>query len=103
MDGSFLLFKVNIVCGEAKKGNAAAAMAMNTMIVGLTSYYVTVHLAGLVPSSFLLEIMILAVGTISGAAAGYLASVIWNKCLKHLISVGTLLGVPARGHATSDA
>ncbi len=84
VDGSFLLFKVNVVRGEAKKGNAAAAMAVSTMIVGLTSYYATVHLAGLVPSSFLLEIMILAMGTISGAAAGYLASVIWNKYLKDL-------------------
>ncbi len=82
VDASFILLKMD----AAHSGNITIklviAMTASTMVVGLASYYVTVHLTGLLPSSPLLEIMILVAGIINGAVAGYLASLIWNSYLK---------------------
>lgn len=82
VDSSFLLLKIDVAYSKAMTIKVVTAMTASTMIVGLSSYYMTVHLTGLLPSSPPLEIMILFVGTINGAVAGYLASLIWNRYLK---------------------
>ncbi len=82
VDSSFLLLKIDVAHSETITIKLVTAMTTSTVIVGLASYYVTVHLIGLLPSSPPLEIMILVAGTINGAVAGYLASLIWNSYLK---------------------
>jgi hypothetical protein len=59
-----------------------AAMAISAMLVGFSSFYVSVQL-GLVPRNPLLEVIIMGGGTVSGALAGYVTSVLWNKHLKN--------------------
>jgi hypothetical protein len=83
VDFSFLLLKISahVAYGKTLTIKLVTAMTVCTLIVGLASYYVTVHLTGLLPRSLSLEIMILVAGTINGAVAGYLASLIWNNYL----------------------
>lgn len=82
VDGFFFLFKVDIADGKVKTSRLVAAMTLSTMLVGVSSYYATAYLAGLVARNPLIEILILVTGTISGSIAGYLASLVWNKHLK---------------------
>ena len=84
VDSFIYLFKVDIVAGEVEAGRLVAAMTLSTMLVGVLSYYVTVHLFDLIPRNPSMEAIILVMGTISGAVAGYLASVVWNKHLKNV-------------------
>ncbi|MCK4478273.1 hypothetical protein KAU88_07080 [Candidatus Bathyarchaeota archaeon] len=84
VDAFFLLFRIDVAHGEVKATKVMTAMTMSTSLVGFTSYYVTVHLMALIPRSLPLEVLILVMGTISGAVAGYFASLIWNNHLKNL-------------------
>ena len=84
VDGFFFLFKVSTAEGRVETGSLVVAMTLSTMLVGVLSYYVTVHLMGLMPQNPLLEAFILVMGTISGTIAGYLASTIWNRHLKNV-------------------
>ena len=79
VDACFSFLKINVAKGEVKTAKLVTVMTLSTMLVGLISYYVTVHLMELMPRSLMIEIMTLVVGTLSGAVAGYLASFIWNK------------------------
>jgi len=80
VDGCFFLFRVRSTEGKVGTARLVVAMTLSTMIAGLSSYYVTVIL-GLVPRNLPLEIIILFAGTLNGAIAGYLTSIIWNKYL----------------------
>ncbi len=84
VDGFFFIFKVNVAEGDVETRRLVASMTVSTALLGLISYYATVFLFGLVPRNPVLEISILVIGTTSGAVAGYLASVIWNKHLKNV-------------------
>jgi len=82
VDFFFTLLRVSIVGGEVKTVRLVTAMTISTLLVGGASYYVTVHLMELIPSNIFMEVVILVAGTISGAAGGYLAKVIWSKYLQ---------------------
>lgn len=82
VDFFFTLLRVSIVGGEVKTVRLVTAMTISTLLVGAASYYATVHLMKLIPSNILIEVVILVAGTISGAAGGYLAKVIWSKYLQ---------------------
>jgi len=84
VDAFFLLFRIDVAHGEVKATKVVTAMTMSTSLVGFASYYVTVRLMALIPRSLPLEVLILVMGTISGAVAGYFASLIWNNHLKNL-------------------
>jgi hypothetical protein len=83
VDGFFIIFKVNPVGGEVKTVRLVASMTLSTALVGFLSYYVTVFMLGLLQRNLVLEVSILAIGTLSGAVAGYFTSIIWNKYLKN--------------------
>jgi len=79
VDSFFFLFKVDIVEGRVKASRLIAAMTLSTLLAGISSYYTTAHLTGLVPRNLVTEIAIMIVGTVSGSVAGYLASIVWNR------------------------
>jgi len=83
VDGFFFIFKVNTEKGEVKTGRLVASMTVSTGLTGFLSFYVTTLGFGLVPRNPVLETTILVVGTLSGSAAGYLASIIWTKRFRH--------------------
>ncbi len=82
IDGFFYLFKVNIKDGRVRSSRLVVAMTLSTMLVGLSSYYMSVSME-LLPRNPIMEVSILVAGTLSGAAAGYFAAIIWNKHLKN--------------------
>lgn len=83
VDSFFLLFKVNPDEGKVKVVRLVASVTLSTALVGFLSYYVTVFMLGLLQRNLVLEVSMLVIGTISGAIAGYLTSIIWNKYLKN--------------------
>jgi hypothetical protein len=84
VDGLFFAFGVNMPGGGVNTTRMVAAMTLATVFVGVSSYYLTTHLIRLIPRNLAMEIIILVVGTISGALAGYLTSAIWNKYLRNV-------------------
>lgn len=83
VDGLFFALGVDML-GEVNTTRMVAAMTLATAFVGVSSYYSTTHLIKLIPRNLAMEIIILVMGTISGALAGYLTSVIWNKYLRNV-------------------
>lgn len=84
VDASFSILKIKPTNKKVSTRRLIAAMTLSTLTVGVASYYSTVKLTGVLPESLGLEILIFAMGTINGAVAGYLASIMWNKYLKNL-------------------
>ena len=84
VDGFFFVFKVDMSGEEVNSTRVVAAMTIATAFVGVLSYYSTTHLIELIPRNLVMEIIILVIGTVSGALAGYLTSVIWNRYLKNV-------------------
>jgi len=84
VDGLFLVFRVNTKGGEVNTRMVVAIMMVSTALTGFLSYYVTVFPFGLFQQNPAIDAAILAAGILSGMVAGYLASVIWNKRLKHV-------------------
>ncbi|UCE43744.1 MAG: hypothetical protein JSV57_05175 [Candidatus Bathyarchaeota archaeon] len=83
IDGSFLLLRVSTVEGRVNPSRLVVALTLSTALVGASSYYTTVHLMDLIPRNPVMEMVILIVGTISGAVAGYITSLVWNRHLRN--------------------
>lgn len=84
IDIFFYLLKVRAIDDKVKTSKTVVATTLSTTLIGLLSYYSMALLMELVPRNLLLEIVILALGIMSGAVAGYLAAVIWNKRLRNV-------------------
>lgn len=86
IDGTFGYLKVKSERNGVtyiRKSSAIIALSLSSIITGLASLFTTT-LLGVMPMLPLLYLVVLIAGTLNGAAAGYLTSVIWNKYLsKH--------------------
>ncbi|MEM3638373.1 MAG: hypothetical protein QXX17_03195 [Conexivisphaerales archaeon] len=67
---------------EARTSMLTLATMVSTAITGVTAYYITVKVTGLLNTDFSIALTILIFGIASGAAAGYLASKVWNRNLR---------------------
>jgi len=67
---------------EVRTGMLTLATTLSTAITGVAAYYITVKVTGILNTSFSIAATILVFGIISGAAAGFLASKIWNRNLR---------------------
>jgi hypothetical protein len=83
VDGLIVVFKV-IEDDYVMRRRLIAASAVGTVVVGGASFYTTVIVFGWFPRNVFIETAILVGGTLNGAVAGYLASLVWNKYLKDL-------------------
>ena len=72
--------------GEVNRIRLIAAVTVSTALVGMASYYVTVLMFQLIPRNIVFEIGILIAGILSGLAGGYLAALIWQKSVRHLVT-----------------
>jgi hypothetical protein len=65
-----------------------AAMAISTFLIAVTSYlsFTTgfFYFRLLVERSPMLEALVIFMGIVTGAVAGYAASYLWNKYLRHI-------------------
>lgn len=62
------------------------SMVVSTALIGLISYYTTVHVFTLLPRNPMLEAIILISGILSGVAGGYIAAIIWKKYLSKVVA-----------------
>jgi uncharacterized membrane protein len=85
VDVFFFLFKVTSTTSEVNRTRMIAAMTFSTAIIGFLSYYTTSSLLEILPIDPVLAGLILFMGTVSGAVAGYAAAYLWNKYLKNII------------------
>ena len=79
------LLKVQSGEGEISRSRLVAAVTASTVLVGMASYYTTVFAFQLLPRNLTLELAILVAGTLSGLAGGYLAAVLWQKSIRHIV------------------
>ena len=84
IDGFCCAMKVKGSEGCVKKGRLVAAVTLSTVMVGLSSYYVTVSIFGILPRNPILESIILIAGTLNGLIAAYLTLAVWSRITKHL-------------------
>jgi len=84
IDGFCYALKVKGSEGGVKKSRLFGAVTLSTVIVGLSSYYVTVFTLGILPRNPFLEFIILIVGTLNGLIAAYLTLLVWSRITKYL-------------------
>jgi uncharacterized membrane protein len=65
--------------GRVSGRRLIAAVTAATAIIGVISYYITVHLLALLPRNPLLEVAILAAGIVNGLIGGLLATLVWRR------------------------
>lgn len=80
VDGFFYMFKVRVPHGDVKTSRLVASLTLSTVAIGLLSTYIIVSI-GLMPMIPILYLIIIVVGIVNGAAAGYLSSFLWKRYL----------------------
>jgi uncharacterized membrane protein len=86
VDGFLMLFKAKTQDGTVQVTRLAAGVTVATAMTGIASYYTTVHVLSILPRNIVLEVSILVIGVLNGLAGGYVASLLWNKALQHVLS-----------------
>jgi len=98
VDSLILGFKAKSSKGDVSSSRMVAAVTVSTGIVGLTSYYVSVFVAQIIPRSPIdvyiagfainvVEVAILIAGLINGLIAGYVATYVWKRNLRQLTTL----------------
>lgn len=83
VDGFFHVLHVRAPHGDVKTGRLVASLTLSTAAIGLLSTYIAVLLE-LMPLMTIMPFLyqvIIVVGIVNGAAAGYLASFLWKRFL----------------------
>ena len=84
MDISLFGFQVRATNEGVNQNRLIISLSLSTVIIGLISYYATAIGLNIIKNSQILEMMVLLMGPISGAVAGYASSYLWNKYLKNI-------------------
>ncbi len=81
-------FKVKGSPQGTSRNRLIAAMAVSTLLIAVSSYlsFTTgfFYFSLLVERSALLDALVMFMGPVTGAVAGYAASYLWNKYLRHI-------------------
>ncbi len=85
VDSFCSVLRVRLKEGEVNQTRLVAAVTISTALVGMASYYTTTFLFQLIPRNTMFETGMLIAGTLSGLAGGYLAALIWQKSVRHLV------------------
>jgi hypothetical protein len=86
VDGFCSALRVRPRDGEVNRTRLVAAVTFSTALVGMASYYTTTLLFQLIPRNTIFDIGILIAGTLSGLTGGYIAALIWQKSVRHLVT-----------------
>ena len=96
VDVFFFIFKINASPKGVNRNRLICAMALSTLLIAVSSYsaftifpqYVNSHgfsfVSLFVQRSPMLDALVLFMGPATGALAGYAASYLWNKYLRHI-------------------
>jgi hypothetical protein len=88
VDVFLFIFKVKGSPQGTSRNRLMAAMAVSTLLIAVSSYlsFTTgfFYFSLLVERSLMLDALIMFMGPVTGAVAGYAASYLWNKYLRHI-------------------
>ena len=96
VDAFFFLFRVTASREGLNRNRVMAAMTISTMLIGLISYSAFAFFPQFIPfakefsgglfiqRSTMLDALVLFMGPATGVTAGYAASYLWNKYLRHI-------------------
>ena len=94
VDFFFLIFKINASPKGVNRNKLIGAMAVSTMLIGILSYSAFALFPQFIPfakgvglfiqRSTMLDALVLFMGPVTGIVAGYAASYLWNKYLRHI-------------------
>jgi len=95
VDAFFFIFRINASSQGVNRNRLIAAMAVSTMLIGILSYSAFAVFPQFIPfakgtglfiqRSTMLDSLVLFMGPVTGIVAGYAASYLWNKYLRHII------------------
>jgi hypothetical protein len=97
VDGFLFIFRITASPQGVNRNRLMAAMAFSTMLIGIISYSAFALFPQFVPlakefpgvglfvqRSTMLDALVLFMGPVTGAVAGYAASYLWNKYLRNI-------------------
>jgi hypothetical protein len=95
IDCLLFVFRINGAREGVNQNRLIAAIAVSTLLIAVTTYFSFAFLpqfvlnqfwgAGLfIQRSTMLDMLVIFMGTATGGVAGYAASYLWNKYLRHI-------------------
>ena len=84
IDVSLAVFKVKATSEGVDQNRLIISLALSTFLIALISYYSTAIVFNIITTNKILDLMVMFIGPISGAVAGYAASYLWNKYLRNI-------------------
>jgi hypothetical protein len=94
VDVFLFVFKINASPQGVNRNRLMAAMAFSTMLIAILSYSAFVFAPQFIPVSAsyglfiqrspMLDMLVLFMGPVTGAVAGYAAAYLWNKYLRNI-------------------
>jgi len=95
VDSFFFIFRIDASRQGVNRNRLIAAMAVSTILIGVLSYSAFALFPQFVPfakgvglfiqRSTMLDALVLFMGPVTGIVAGYAASYLWNKYLRHIL------------------
>jgi hypothetical protein len=98
VDCFLFIFRITASPQGVNRNRLMAAMAFSTMLIGIVSYSAFALLPQFIPlakefssvglfvqRSTMLDALVLFMGPVTGAVAGYAASYLWNKYLRNIL------------------
>jgi hypothetical protein len=88
VDIFLLIFRVKGSSIGVNRNRLISAMAISTLIIGISSYLAFTtgffSYSLFIERSLMLDALVLFMGPVTGAVAGYAASYLWNKYLRYI-------------------
>jgi hypothetical protein len=84
VDISLVGFRVKASSDGVDQNRLIVSLAISTFIIALISYYSTAIGLNIISTNLILDMMIVFMGPLSGAVAGYAAAYLWNKYLRNI-------------------
>ena len=88
VDIFLLIFKVRGSSLGVSRNRMMSAMTISTLLIAISSYLAFTtgffSYSLFIERSLMLDVLVLFMGPVTGAVAGYAASYLWNKYLRHI-------------------
>ena len=97
VDASLLAFRIRASTEGVNRNRLITAMAFSTLFIAVITYSTFVivpqamagsegfsNLGLFIPRSPVVDMLVIFMGTVSGAVAGYAAAYLWNRCLRNI-------------------
>jgi uncharacterized membrane protein len=84
VDISLTVFKIEATNKGVNQNRLIISLAFSTFLIALISYYSTAIGLNIISANLILDLMVIFMGPVSGAVAGYATSYLWNKYLRNI-------------------